>query len=324
MQEARKTETARQEIGSWLKGRIDDATEINLPEVVDEAVQEFSLRWSDVDIKAVFPEVLRAFVYDIGVQTIADRRPDAQSLEVFWSHDNDIPLTPPASVLNRWMEHVNGRYMAYTEMGSEELMEAADAREKRLQSEMETVKYLRETAEKLEEGQTMRAQVKRQLSPAEEARERQYAKNELEHELSSQHFGECTDFCWYCGTILKDQEPPNGERWQAHEGPKCSNCGTTWARAYTSACPVCDTGFLHLNQPNSVSVDFGMTHVQRAAGLGCCDCCGEPALYDIEILDDTHEGSYAFNGFGNYYLTLKSMSHDDVHGLASDLVESDS
>lgn len=281
---------ARREVAEWLDAQIEGASEVDLPTLVDEAAEHFLERYLDTAESFLdrFPYILRSFIYQIGTQVIAKKRPDSFALEMVFGDDDTAFLGSLSTPLaNRWLEHVNGRYVAFAELGADELMAAAEERENRIASELEMVDQMKASARKLRNGEKVKAHLNVDLSPKAEEEHHQAAKNDLYERLVDMNPSECTDFCWYCGTILPDYEKDH-----SHDGPVCPKCDVVWARAYAVDCPSCGEGaFVHLHQPATVDLSVDLKSVQRVAGSCWCDSCSEPYSYNWETRNEGHSSS---------------------------------
>lgn len=317
----RISENPRGEIASWIEGRLLHEAEIDLPGLTEEAVEHFLPLFMDgAKHLDYFPYLLRPFVYQIGLQMISKNRPEAADLELILGTGDDSigPFGPssPSELATRWLEHANGHYVAFTEMGTDELLAAADEREKRIATEQQIIQKLRNTASTLKPGEKVKTRIERQLAPGPmEDRERREAKRSLEETLQGDYMEEYNGLCWYCGTILHNDV-------RHYQFRECPTCKAGWERAYIYHCPQDGEGqFVHLAKPHSVRVSDALDIVMRATGACQCDACFEPFLYVWSWRTLLDEDDYVTTpGSGIPYVELFSASGVGVEGQARELI----
>lgn len=144
--------SSRAKVRQWVREYIDGKEEVQLPELTNTAV--FELGKDKKFLTLLATETLRDMVYEIAKSVVHSSRLIVLGDEAV-SRDEVKRRSRGHSVFRDWLEHVGDRHIRLLEMTREELLVAADEREKRGRHEIELASLWRTLAQQLEGGQTV-------------------------------------------------------------------------------------------------------------------------------------------------------------------------
>lgn len=147
-------QTARQQVYAWVRGELDGQTTVRLPELTDRMVAHFS---TDAEfVSAWLSETLRPIAYDAVQRVIAGTRAYVIIADEAVPHEEAVRAIKAKRP--RWqafLEHAGDRHVRLFEMTRQDLLLAADEREKRGAAEMRLAALWRYLAEQLNDSETV-------------------------------------------------------------------------------------------------------------------------------------------------------------------------
>lgn len=150
--------SARQQLSDWVKSEIEGQTEINIPAITLKAEQAF--KGNRRFIQQFVNETLHSIVYEVVRKVLADDRTIVGDAAVEDVKEHVRKRAANHSVFSRWFEHVGDRHVRLLDMTREELLVAAELREKRGTTELKYAALWRTIANGLEGGQMVGAKYK--------------------------------------------------------------------------------------------------------------------------------------------------------------------
>lgn len=151
-----KVENTRAILARWVREHIDQEAEVNLPELVNEAITHFSA--DKTFLTRFLRENIRALIYDLVQGMVASSRGVDRVLlgDTVTTSDKITKRARSASVFSNWLEHVDNHHVRLLDMTREELLIAATERIARGEAELHLANLWRTLAEDLEGGQRVR------------------------------------------------------------------------------------------------------------------------------------------------------------------------
>ena len=144
--------SSRTRVRQWVRDHVAGKEEIRIPDVVDAAVKDFSR--DRKFLTALATESLRDMVYEITKDTIGRSRMILLG-EVGTNHDGVKRRARTHTVFRDWLERVGDHHVRLLDMTREDLLVAADERQKRGQHEVAIAALWRTIANGLEGGQVV-------------------------------------------------------------------------------------------------------------------------------------------------------------------------
>lgn len=144
--------SSRSKVRQWVRESIEGREEVRIPDLVNEAVKVFNK--DRKFLTALANETLRDMVYELARTAVGNSRlitlgDEAVNLEGVKRRARTH------SVFASWLEHAGDHHVRLLDMTREDLLVAADEREKRGQHEVRLAALWRTIANGLEGGQTV-------------------------------------------------------------------------------------------------------------------------------------------------------------------------
>jgi hypothetical protein len=144
--------SAKAEIRRWIRQRLREETEIKLPELAKEAELYF-LADSFFTTKLI-KETLTSLIYELVQALVGETRYLVGEEVVDREGIKERARAHP--VFEAWMEHANDRHIRFMEMTREQVLKAAEERERRGWHELQLGTLFRGVAAQLEEGEQVK------------------------------------------------------------------------------------------------------------------------------------------------------------------------
>ena len=142
----------------WIKGQVDGAPAVRLPDLTDRAVEHFSKQ--KPFIRSFLAEQLRPIVYEQARIVLQDTRRDGAPIllgdELVNREEFKRRATAIASKWSQWIEHSGDRHIRLLDMTRADLLAAAEERYQRGQREMGLARLWRKLAAGLGDGEVVR------------------------------------------------------------------------------------------------------------------------------------------------------------------------
>jgi hypothetical protein len=143
----------RAKVRLWVRDQIKDREEVHIPTIAEDGVRALSK--DRRFLAALASEMLRDMIYDLARQEISHTRGFIQIGDSAVDREGLQKRVRAHNVFRGWLEHVGDKHVRLLEMTHEDLMVAADEREKRGTHEIEIAALWRTIANQLEGGQTV-------------------------------------------------------------------------------------------------------------------------------------------------------------------------
>lgn len=147
--------TARAAIAGWLRLQLAGATEVRLPDLTNEAVEFVA---SDRKLlRSFLGEMLRPIVYDCAQRIVGKDREGFIVLGDVLLRRGEFETRAHTlgSRWTRWLEHVGDRHINIMAMTRQDLLIAAEERERRAAADTGVAQLWRAIADRLKKGQTV-------------------------------------------------------------------------------------------------------------------------------------------------------------------------
>lgn len=146
-------QSSRARVAQWVREHIEGKDEVRVPDLVDAAIATFSK--DRRFLTSLANETLREMVYRQAVQTLSTSRSFISAGDVALTREGIKERARKHSVFANWLEHAGDRHVRLMDMTREDLLIAANEREKRGSHEMQLAALWRTIANGLEGGQTV-------------------------------------------------------------------------------------------------------------------------------------------------------------------------
>lgn len=145
--------SSKARIRQWVREEIEGKEEVQLPELASKAIDTF--KKDTKFLRQLAEESLRAMVYQLAYQAVQQTRGMWMAGDTAVTKEAIRQRARKHSLFRDWLEHVNDKHIRLMDMTREELLIAADEREKRGKHEIGLAALWRTLAERLEGGETV-------------------------------------------------------------------------------------------------------------------------------------------------------------------------